>query len=104
MKKNGFKLNKYDPCIANKMVNGKQCTVCWHVDDSKIPHKDAKVVDEVIELIRNEFGDITIHREKRHTLFLLSTLGFPKNIAPPSCPRRNLEATPTDASRSIKRG
>ena len=27
LKVNGFKLNKYDPCIANKMGNGKQCTI-----------------------------------------------------------------------------
>ena len=29
LKVNGFKLNKYDPCIANKVVNGKQCTIFW---------------------------------------------------------------------------
>ena len=27
LKKNGFILNKYDPCIASKSINGKQCTV-----------------------------------------------------------------------------
>ena len=35
LKADGFEINKYDPCIANKIVNGKQCTVCWHVDDAK---------------------------------------------------------------------
>ena len=35
LKADGFEINKYDPCIANKIVNGKQCTVCWHVDDTK---------------------------------------------------------------------
>ena len=29
----GFKVNPYDPCMANRMVNGKQHTVTWHVDD-----------------------------------------------------------------------
>ena len=33
---NGFKLNPYDSCVANKTVNGKQMTVCWHVDDLKV--------------------------------------------------------------------
>jgi hypothetical protein len=28
-----FKLNPYDPCIANKQVDGEQLTVCFHVDD-----------------------------------------------------------------------
>jgi len=45
----GFKLNEYDKCVANKMVNGKQCTVIWHVDDLKISHVDSKVVNEVIK-------------------------------------------------------
>ena len=49
----GFKLNPYDPCVANKMVNGKQCTICWYVDDSKISHVDPKIVDWVIENIEN---------------------------------------------------
>ena len=29
----GFELNKIDPCVANKTVNGKQCTIAWFVDD-----------------------------------------------------------------------
>ncbi len=29
----GFKINPYDPCVVNKMVNGTQMTVRWHVDD-----------------------------------------------------------------------
>ena len=37
---NGFTLNPYDPCVANKMVNGEQMTVIWHVDDLKVSHKD----------------------------------------------------------------
>ena len=34
----GIKLNEYDPCVANKMINRKQCTIIWHVDDLKISH------------------------------------------------------------------
>ena len=29
----GFVVNPYDPCVANKMINGSQMTVTWHVDD-----------------------------------------------------------------------
>ena len=39
----GFELNPCDPCVANRMVNGFQQTVTWHVDDLKISHKDAAV-------------------------------------------------------------
>ena len=34
----GFEINSYDWCIANKMIDGKQCTVLWHVDDLKLLH------------------------------------------------------------------
>ena len=29
----GFEINPYDPCVANKMVNGMQMAIRWHVDD-----------------------------------------------------------------------
>ena len=37
----GFVVNPYDPCVANRMVRGKQFTVCWHVDDVKASHSDS---------------------------------------------------------------
>ena len=51
LKDDGFKINKYDPCIANNIINGKQCTICWHVDDTKISHVDENVVSKVINNI-----------------------------------------------------
>ena len=42
-----FKLNPYDRCVANKMINGKQYTIVWYVDDNKISHVDPKVVTSV---------------------------------------------------------
>jgi hypothetical protein len=33
LKEWGFKINPYDFFIANKMINGKQCTIVWHADD-----------------------------------------------------------------------
>ncbi len=49
LKSDGFRLNPYDPCVANKQVKGEQLTVCFHVDDCKILHVIPKVVDETIE-------------------------------------------------------
>ena len=40
----GFEVNPYDPCVANKMVNGSQITICWHVDDVKVSHKEESAV------------------------------------------------------------
>lgn len=42
----GFVLNAYDPCVANRMVQGSQHTVCWHVDDIKSSHISSQVQDD----------------------------------------------------------
>jgi hypothetical protein len=44
LSEHGFEMNLYDVCCRNKMIEGKQCTIVWHVDDLKISHVDAKVV------------------------------------------------------------
>ena len=44
----GFEVNPYDPCVANKMINGSQFTIVWHVDDLKMSHKDPHVVTKMI--------------------------------------------------------
>ena len=46
--KHGFIIKQYDPCVSNKMVEGHQLTLVWHVDDFKISHVHSKVVDEMI--------------------------------------------------------
>ena len=38
------------------MVNGKQLTVLWHVDDLKISHVDSTVVDHILDELDLEFG------------------------------------------------
>ena len=43
LKSMGFVVNLYGPCVANKTINGTQCTVCWHVDDLKISRVDPNV-------------------------------------------------------------
>ena len=54
----GFKVNPYDPCVANRMVNKKQHTVCWHVDDLKSSHKLTKVNDAFLKWLNEKYGDI----------------------------------------------
>ena len=44
LKSIGFELKPYDPCVANKIVNGAKLTVVYHVDDLKVSHVDAGVV------------------------------------------------------------
>ena len=65
----GFELNPYDPCVANKMINGKQCTVVWHVDDLKMSHVQQEVLDEIIGKLTNKYGNekgLTVQRGKKH--------------------------------------
>jgi len=62
--KAGFKLNPYDPCVANKTVAGKQLTVAWHVDDLKISHENPAVVDRFIKYIDGIYPGVTIQRGK----------------------------------------
>jgi hypothetical protein len=35
LRKWGFEVNPYDWCVANKTINGKQCTMLWHVTISR---------------------------------------------------------------------
>ena len=36
----GFKLNHYNPCIVNRIINSKQQALLCHIDDMKMPHMD----------------------------------------------------------------
>jgi len=54
----GFEINPYDPCVANKMIDRKQMTICWHVDDLKASHVKIKVMDRMIKYLRQEYESI----------------------------------------------
>ncbi len=70
----GFVINPCDPCVANKMVRGKQLTICWHVDDLKVSHVMPKVMDRMIKCLRKECesmfedgsGAMEVSRGKTH--------------------------------------
>ena len=61
----GFEVNPYDWCMVNKDINGKQCTIGWHVDDLKISHVDKDIVEEIIMALNDMYGKettISVHR------------------------------------------
>jgi hypothetical protein len=72
--KQGFKLNLYDACVAKKTVNGKQITICFHVNDCKISHESSKIVDTTIDWVLAKYesifkdgsGAMKVHRGKIH--------------------------------------
>jgi hypothetical protein len=66
--KEGFKVNPYDPCVANKiMPDGTQCTICWYVDDLKISHVSKNVVEDMVTKIEERYGKMTVTRGTKHT-------------------------------------
>ena len=78
LKKRGFVINPYDLCIANKDIKGSQCTIVWPVDNVKISHKSSKVVDDIIQSLKEEYGkvgEMTVQRGKKHD-YLGMTLDF----------------------------
>ena len=65
----GFKQNDYDACTMNKMVNGSQLTIVWHVDDCKISHIDKKMVTDMFIKLEEKFGkesSVTVPRGPVH--------------------------------------
>ena len=65
----GFEINPYDRCVANKLIEGKQCTILWHVDDIKVSHCSARVVTGVVNEIQEEYGKeapLTVSHGKKH--------------------------------------
>jgi hypothetical protein len=51
----GFDINPYDPCVANKIINGKQITICWHVGDLLIGHVDPAVVTRFLTWLAKRY-------------------------------------------------
>jgi hypothetical protein len=50
-----FVINPYNPCAANKKIEGKHMTIFFHVDDCKLSHLKTKVMDSMIEYLQKEY-------------------------------------------------
>ena len=63
----GFRLNPYDPCVANKVIDGGQMTLTFHVDDIKISHRDPAQVDDLIDWFKSIYGsNVRVSRGRTH--------------------------------------
>ena len=74
----GFRANPYDQCVVNKTINGKQCTILWHVDDLKISHVDKSVLEWVISKLTEKYGretPLSVQRGRIHE-YLGMTIDF----------------------------
>jgi hypothetical protein len=63
---NGFAMNPYDPCVFNKTTNGVQCTIVLYVDDKMITTARESDAREVIALLEEAYGEITVKEGKEH--------------------------------------
>jgi hypothetical protein len=43
--------------VGNKLVNGKQLTIVWHVDDIKASDVDGNVNNHFIKWLKSKFED-----------------------------------------------
>jgi hypothetical protein len=56
--KEGYRMNLYNPCIWNKMIDGKRTTICFHVDNCKLSHVSPKAANKTIEWLRRDYKSI----------------------------------------------
>jgi hypothetical protein len=100
----GFVLNPYDLCVANKIIDGKQCTIAWYVDDLKVSHMKRSVVTNILNTIESKFGTLQITRGRRHT-YLGMDIIFKQNgtveIQMKDYIKEAIEASLEDVSKSV---
>ena len=70
----GCKINRYDPYDAKKVIDGKQCTKCWYINDTKILHVDEKVVSTAIQEIEDRFRKRVVTRGKSHNFVEMNVI------------------------------
>ena len=78
LKSLGYKVNPYEPCVANTIIKGSQHTVAWFVDDLKTSHKLKEMNDEFLEWLRATYRKIAEVKGIRgtHHNYLAMNLDF----------------------------
>ncbi|CAJ1959585.1 unnamed protein product [Cylindrotheca closterium] len=80
LKEYGLVFNVYDLCIANMMVNKKQLTIRFHVDDVLASHMEQRVLKDFFTWINERYGglkEVTCTWGQVHT-YLGMTLDYSK--------------------------
>ena len=73
LKDMGFVLNPYDSCVANCMIQGKQCTIAWYVDNTKISHINPDVVTGIIRKLEERFYTMAVTRGREYVFLEMHT-------------------------------
>jgi Reverse transcriptase (RNA-dependent DNA polymerase) len=53
----GFIFNPYDPCVANRKVQGSQQTILFHLDNLKSSHKTKAVNNRFKKWLNSKYGN-----------------------------------------------
>ena len=55
----GLKVNTYGTCVFNKMINDKNITIAWHVNDLKVSHAEKDIIESFIQWTKETYEDVT---------------------------------------------
>ena len=101
----GFVVNLYDSCVVNKMINRKQCTIIWHINDLKLSHIKQNVLEELMDRLNSKYGQIMlliVHQGKVHD-YLGMTIDYSKDgkvkFSMPDYVQGVLDGAPPDMDR-----
>jgi hypothetical protein len=65
--KEGFQVNPLEPCVMNKTVQGKQCTVVIYIDDLKFTSQDESITISAIAALEKRFDcKLSVTSGKQH--------------------------------------
>jgi hypothetical protein len=72
----GFEVNPYDPCVVNKMVNGSQMTIWWHVDDLMISYSSRKAILLFLQALKDIYRDNLAEKYRKDTWLYWNDIQF----------------------------
>ena len=49
----GLDLYPYEKCTANAIINAKQCTIQWYVDNNKVTYFSEDTITGVSNIMKN---------------------------------------------------
>lgn len=63
----GFEVNPYDLCTFNKMVDGEQLSIAFHVDDLLITSASEAAIDWLVSELEGRFAGVSATRGVKHS-------------------------------------
>ena len=64
-------VNLYSRYVANKVVDGKHCTVLWYVSDLKVSYEDVTFVRSIMDTTNKIFPGLICNAYKNHTYLVM---------------------------------